>query len=119
MSVAFITSDKDREVPRYKVLKYLEIILTFFWSIRASTEKLARELADRNENEVYLLVLKESSHPRYMMDSETDANTYQNFLHALYKRLNLPFIENYAQLGENLLEQAKLNPKKVMKLVST
>lgn len=88
--VAFITSKKDREVPA------------------VCTKNLVKKLVQAGHKNVYLLELQNSSHPRYMMDDENDKNTYQNFMHALYKKLNLPYIPEYANGGKDLVESAQL-----------
>ena len=46
------------------------------------------------------MTLQHSSHPKYMMDNKEDTENYRDFLHALYKSLNLPYIAEYAISGE-------------------
>jgi len=73
-----------------------------------STRKLAKLLASRKKNPVYLLELKKSRHPHYMFDDKEDRRNYECFLHALYKEYQLPHIPELAKLGEPLLQQCKL-----------
>ena len=44
-----------------------------------------------------------------MLDDKTDTQTYQNFIHALYAKYNLPHIAQYAQAGKELVEQCKVS----------
>lgn len=88
--VVFITSEKDRVVPSW------------------STELLANDLAARGKNDVYLLKLKNSSHPNYMFDDPEDRDTYEAFIHAIYKRYKLPYIPTFAEKGEALLDKCLL-----------
>ncbi|HEV2917163.1 MAG TPA: hypothetical protein VGW78_05480 [Candidatus Babeliales bacterium] len=89
--VAFITSEIDTEVPA------------------VCTKNLAQTLANTGHPAVYLLVLKHSSHPRYMMDNKEDRNNYQNFIHAYYKKYDFPYISTYADAGAALLSECLLN----------
>jgi len=84
--IAFITSKIDTSV--HKV----------------STDKVAYSLAKRGKNPVYLLVLENSSHPNYMFDDPIDTKSYRNFIHALYKKYNLPHISDYAVQGKELID---------------
>ena len=90
--VVFITSERDCIVPL------------------ASVQRVVDALKQRGKNPIYMLVLKHSSHPKYMMDNKEDTENYRDCMHALYKSLNLPYIPEYAQLGEQkgLLEKIKL-----------
>jgi hypothetical protein len=74
------------------------------------TQRLIDALHTRGKNTIYCLTLKHSSHPRYMMDDLEDSQNYRDCIHALYKRLNLPYIPQYAQAGEQkgLLELCKV-----------
>lgn len=90
--VAFITSKADTLVPV------------------VCTKNIAQKLVDAGHPRVYLLELERSSHPRYMMDDEEDKNNYQNFVHALYKKYELPYIAEYAHAGAELLEKCLLSP---------
>jgi len=83
--VAFITSKADREVPS------------------ECTKRLANALYDAGHRDIYMLELERSSHPRYMFDDRDDADEYQNFVHALYKKYGLPYISSYAEQGSSLL----------------
>ncbi len=89
--VAFITSLMDKHVPA------------------ACTRELVKKLVESGHKEVYLLELKKSCHIGYMCDDAQDAADYQNFSHALYKKLNLPHIPEYAAAGRHLLAVARQN----------
>ena len=80
--VIFVTSVCDRIVPM------------------ASVQRLVDALKMRGKNPIYMLTLQHSSHPKYMMDNKEDTENYRDFLHALYKSLNLPYIAEYAISGE-------------------
>lgn len=88
--VAFITSLKDTEVPAQ------------------CTKNLIKELLKSGHKNIYLLQLKNSSHPRYMFDNQVDTTTYQNFIHALYAHYDLPHIPEYALAGKDMVEQCKI-----------
>lgn len=88
--VVYITSEKDTVV-------YPE-----------NTRNIATRLAQRGKNDVYLLQLKNSSHPRYMYDDEEDRNQYEAFIHAIYKKYGLQHDETLAQKGAHLIEQCCL-----------
>jgi hypothetical protein len=82
--VVLITSEVDAEVPC------------------VCTKALAEALNVRGKNPVHLLVLKNSRHPRYMMDDEADTQNYLAFMHTLYKKYDLPYIPKFAKLGEEM-----------------
>ena len=44
-----------------------------------------------------------------MSDDEKDLTNYQNFMHAIYKKYNLPHIPEYAQAGKDLVDAAKVD----------
>lgn len=89
--VVFITSSIDKAVPA------------------KCTKTLVKELVKSGHEQVYLLELKNSRHPCYMCDDEKDLTNYQNFMHALYKKYDLPHISEYAQAGKDLVDVAKVN----------
>ena len=72
----------------------------------ASTKKLATELASKRKAPVYLLTLTKSRHFAYMYDDQEDANKYQCFMHAIYKKYNLPYIEEYASEGLKFIDES-------------
>lgn len=90
--VVFITSKIDRVVPC------------------KNTERIARALADRGKNPVYLLKLEQSSHPNYMFDNAKDRNNYEAFIHAIYKEYNLKHNIELARQGAELLAACRLYP---------
>lgn len=89
--VVFITSSIDTAVPA------------------RCTKTLVKELVKSGHEQVYLLELKNSRHPCYMSDDEKDLTNYQNFMHAIYKKYNLPHIPEYAQAGKDLVDAAKVD----------
>jgi len=93
LPVVFVSSRADKTIPLVRV------------------EHLAHELAQRQKNPVYFLTLEHSSHPTYAIHNEEDKHFYLHFMHALYKQLNLPYIQEYAELGEkqNLVDQFRIN----------
>jgi dienelactone hydrolase len=89
--VLFITSDKDKVVPS------------------ACTKRLAQKLADAGHEDVYCVVLKNSSHIGYCWDDPADAKNYQNTVHAFYKKYGIAgYNEQYAQAGMELLEKSRI-----------
>lgn len=98
--VIFISSKIDKVVPY------------------SSTEKLARELAGRKKNDVYLLELERSSHPSYMFDDAEDRNRYESFIHAIYKKYNLPHIPELAEKGAAIMEKSFFSEEKLSSLPS-
>lgn len=77
--VVFVTSKNDIVVPM------------------ARTKNLAYALATRGKNDVYLIELKHSTHKGYTIDHRDDMQLYQHALHAIYKKLDLPYITEFAQ----------------------
>lgn len=92
--VVFITSEIDQIIPS------------------KSTERLARELAGKQKNDVYLLTLKRSRHPNYPFDDAADRERYECFLHAIYLKYGLTnnstFNLERAKKGESLLDECLL-----------
>ena len=89
--VVFITSKIDKVVPC------------------SNTENIARALAEKKKNDVYLLKLERSSHPNYMFDNLKDRDCYETFIHALYKKYNLKHDPELARKGEHLIESCTLH----------
>ena len=75
--VAFITSEIDHVVP-----------LT-------NTLNLVNALKNTGHEHVHLLVLKHSTHSTYASFHKEDQIRYQSFIHGLYKKYGLPYIEEY------------------------
>ena len=92
--VVFITSKIDKVVPC------------------RNTENIARALANRGKNDVYLLKLENSSHPNYMFDDAKDRDCYEAFIHAIYKKYNLRHEPELAKKGEHLVESCMLAPER-------
>lgn len=95
--VVFITSEKDWVVPA------------------ESTMKLAHALADKGKNDVYLLVLKKSSHPNYVFSDPVDRQMYQEFIHAIYEKYDFTnnniFDAELAKNGRPLLDECVVRPR--------
>lgn len=91
ISTAFITSKTDKQVPQ------------------AETEKLVKELVNNGHENIYLLILEDSSHGNYVASNYADAQKYQSFVHALYQELYLPYYPAYALAGMPVLAMAKKN----------
>lgn len=88
--VVFISSKIDNTVPY------------------VSTCKLAAALHAKGKNDVYLLTLEKSQHPSYMFDDAEDRRKYEIFMHAIYKKYNLPHNTYLAEQGTNVLEESML-----------
>lgn len=88
--VVFITSKKDHLVPA------------------SSTIKLAKTLAARQKNDIYLLELECANHVNYMFDNKTDHDNYEAFMHAIYHKYDMPYDEILAQKGRALLTKATI-----------
>ena len=83
MPILIVHSKKDKVVP-----------------IKCS-RRLYIQLRQTGHYNVYFLELSEGLHGKLM--SGSDASTYQNVVHAFYKRYNLPHEPFFAQQGEPLL----------------
>jgi len=88
--VVFITSKIDKTVPS------------------ASTKILANALAQNQKNDVYVLELESARHPSYMFDNVQDRDSYETFIHAIYKKYGCPYRAELAEKGEPLLEKCRL-----------
>jgi hypothetical protein len=91
--IIFITSKKDTEVPM------------------SQTITLAKSLANSTRGVVYLLILDNSTHSNCSIEDESDKLKYLLLLHNIYKKLDLPYIEKYANdsRAEQLEISCKLN----------
>ncbi len=78
-----------------------------------NTERIAKALANKGINDVYLLKLERSSHPNYMFDDVEDRAHYEAFIHAIYKRYDLNYDTKLAAAGEHHLEPCLVHPKVV------
>lgn len=87
----FVTSKADKQVPKEE------------------TDKLVSELVNAGHDNIYYLVLENSSHGNYVASNSHDAQCYQGFIHALYKQLYLPYIPVFAAAGAPLLAKAQKN----------
>jgi hypothetical protein len=88
--VLFISSRTDKEVPY------------------VCTQRLAKALVKAGHEQVYFLSLNKSSHVGYMCDDAQDKILYEQVVHALYQKLNLPYIPGLAAQGAELLEQYRM-----------
>lgn len=57
---------------------------------------------------VYFLQLKQAYHNEYWLYHTEDGQRYQNFIHAVYKKHNLPYIEAFAHQGLKDLHMCEL-----------
>lgn len=87
--ILFITSKIDTVVPHQ------------------CTWNLYRALKNAGHPQVYLLELKHSSHPHYMIENEYDRDYYQAAVHAFYKKFDLPYDPEKIPLGEVVLAQCQ------------
>ncbi len=85
--IALITSENDKIVPMM------------------CTVNLYKKLRDRGFSKVHLLRLKSASHSVYPTSDEKDQ--YQAFMHAFYKKYNLPYVPEYAIQGQEILKQSQ------------
>lgn len=85
LPLLLITSKKDNIVPS------------------ACTWNLYHALKDAGHMHVYILELKHSSHPRYMMDHEEDTTAYETTVHAFYKKYGASYNSELAKQGKELL----------------
>lgn len=92
--VIFITSKADTIVPP------------------ENTHHIAWELAKQQKNDVFLLELKNSSHPYYMYDNKEDHDRYEQFIHAVYEKYHLAHKPELAAKGREWLDKCKLDPNK-------
>lgn len=74
-----------------------------------NTTRIAKALAQKGKNDVYLLVLERSSHTCYMFDDPTDREKYETFIHAIYKKYRLKHDPDLAARGEPLVESCALH----------
>lgn len=61
----------------------------------------------KGHENVYLEILEHSEHGSYISSNKKDADHYQDFMHALFKKFDLPHIPKYADAGKDLVEVAK------------
>jgi hypothetical protein len=87
--VLFITSKIDTVVPHQ------------------CTWNLYRALKKTGHPNAFLLELKHSSHPHYMIENEYDRDYYQAAVHAFYKKFGLPYDPDKIPLGEVVLAQCQ------------
>lgn len=86
--VLFVTSTKDKEVPT------------------VCTQNLIDTLKQKVPNaQIYMMMLHNSSHPRYVYDDRTDRENYENGVHAFYKLQGMPCDEIKAARGAGLLKK--------------
>ena len=72
--------------------------------------RLAAELRSAGHDKVHVLTLRRSRHGRYIgNDYPLDGQAYLLWLHALYQRYDLPHCPEYAQYGQDLLEDGPDN----------
>ncbi len=84
--IVLVTSDGDTLVPAH------------------STKALAQKLVDLGHPHVYLINLKEVDHVQYAFGNTKDRWYYQVAIHAIYKKHGLPYIPEYAELGDQIMD---------------
>lgn len=89
--VVFITSEKDTVV------------------FPENTQNIASALHQRGSNDVYVLKLKNAWHPLYVYGNKEDHDTYETFIHAIYKKYGLAHKAELADKGADLIETCKLS----------
>ena len=80
--IVFITSYADKNVPKQ------------------CTDQVVEALRKRGKNPIHYLVLKNSTHNIYSLGNGEDQKRYRSFLHGLYKKYNLPYIQSYLENEE-------------------
>jgi alpha-beta hydrolase superfamily lysophospholipase len=88
--VLFVTSRKDTVVP-------MECTINCVKQLKAC----------KPNTDIYLLVLKNSSHSGYAFDDAGDRALYENVLHAFYNKHGWKYDERKAALGMRHLEKCK------------
>ncbi len=83
LPIIFVHSQKDRVIP-------IKSSRTLYVALKAL-----------GYQHVYLLELEAGLHGKLMLGSE--ASTYQNVVHAFYKKYHLPYNHEFARLGDPLL----------------
>jgi len=95
--LVIVTSKKDDLVPHSSSVKLAMGVAA--QRIRFGSKKSAP---------VYLLQLDSPGHNDYTTKNSADSLRYQNFLHAVYKKHGLAYIEEYADKGEKEFATAEL-----------
>lgn len=92
----FVYNNLPKDMPIALITSHADVIVPF-----TCTYKLYQKLKKAGFMHVHLLVLENPTHNRYAFCQEKD--TYQSFIHAFYKKYNLPHIPAYAAAGKELL----------------
>ncbi len=97
-----VSSKQDGVVPHKGSLNIaLKVAAKRIEAIKNATDEEAKKIAP-----VYILQLDSSGHQDYAFGKERER--YQNVVHAIYKKHQLPYIEEYAEKGEHELDVAEL-----------
>jgi len=99
MSPITMVEDFPQEVPVLFISSEIDIVVP-----HECTKRLAQALVKAGHKQVYFLSLKNSCHVGYISDDEQDKILYQQVVHALYKKLGLPYIPAWAEQGQDKLE---------------
>jgi len=95
-----ISSQKDKMVPHKSSFKL---------ALSVAAKRIAAERCGEQVAPVYFLQLDAPGHTSYaLLDASQDAVRYQNFMHAVYKKHGLPYVSEYAALGDQELTTAEL-----------
>ncbi|MFC3909471.1 hypothetical protein ACFORL_10365 [Legionella dresdenensis] len=93
---------------------------SFSLALRVANHRIqAIENGATNVQPVYFLQLDKAGHNSYFDTRTYDGIRYQNFLHAVYRKHNLPYVEEYADRGEcefitSELTQGVLRPQVIL-----
>ena len=98
------------DVPLVIISSHKDAVVPLENSIRLALRVAAHRLTSTNPNvqPVYFLQLDKVGHNEYTKQGSKDSQCYNNFIHAVYKKHGLPFVEQYAHEGEVELEKANL-----------
>lgn len=102
-----------KDVPLVIVSSQKDAIVTHKSPLNLAIKVAASRLEAQNKGEkiapVYFLQLDHSGHNQYYQtETSEDAIRYQNFIHAIYKKHDLPYVEEYALEGQKELDTADL-----------
>lgn len=87
LPILLITSRNDTTVP-------CQCTINIYLQLRAF-----------GHEKVHLVILDSATHPRYSCSNRADKNRYQNTVHAFYRTYGLPYIKEYADLGQYYFEE--------------
>ena len=86
-------------------------------ALKVAAQRIKQQQNGVEIQPVYYLQLENAGHNSYTAHNTDDALRYNNFIHAVYRKHNLPFVEEYANQGEIELSTADLTSSKYMGLL--